>query len=125
MPTVMLKRSMTIAGEKPGAHAGEEAGAHAGEEPGAHAGEADGHDHAGESASAKVPDHKHIEAEAVKLSTGGTSRTWGLRLATVELRPFERTMTVPAMVVERPGRSSIAGRRAADGRGHANLATTG
>ena len=93
------------AGEKPGAHAGEEAGAHAGEEPGAHAGEADGHDHAGESASAKVPDHKHIEAEAVKLSQAAQQNV-GMRLATVELRPFERTMTVPAMVVERPGRST-------------------
>ncbi len=31
----------------------------------------------------------------------------GLQLAKVELRPFERTITVPAMIVERPGRSSI------------------
>ena len=31
----------------------------------------------------------------------------GLQLAKVELRPFERTITVPAMVVERPGRSTM------------------
>jgi membrane fusion protein, heavy metal efflux system len=31
----------------------------------------------------------------------------GLQLAKVELRPFERTITVPAMVVERPGRSAM------------------
>lgn len=83
-------------------HAGHD---HAAEAPGAHS-DADGHDHASESAGKKVPDHKHIEAEAVKLSTAAQENV-GLRLATVELKPFERTMTVPAMVVERPGRSSI------------------
>ena len=31
----------------------------------------------------------------------------GLKLAKVELREFERTITVPAMVVERPGRSAM------------------
>ncbi|MCC7086516.1 MAG: efflux RND transporter periplasmic adaptor subunit [Pirellulales bacterium] len=97
------------AGEKPDAHAGEAPDAHAGEAPDAHAGEApDAHAgeapdaHAGEASN----DHKHDEAAAVKLSTAAQENV-GLRLATVELKPFERTMTVPAMVVERPGRSSI------------------
>ena len=93
------------AGEAPGAHAGEKPDAHAGEAPDAHAGEAPGA-HAGEAHGEKTPDHKHIEAEAVKLSTAAQENV-GLRLATVELKPFERTITVPAMVVERPGRSSI------------------
>ncbi|MHB1038204.1 MAG: efflux RND transporter periplasmic adaptor subunit, partial [Pirellulales bacterium] len=91
--------------EKPGAHAGEAPDAHAGEAPGAHAGEAPGA-HTGEALGEKTPDHKHIEAEAVKLSQAAQANV-GLQLAKVELRPFERTMTVPAMVVERPGRSSI------------------
>ena len=89
------------AGEAPDAHVGEAPGAHAGEAPDAHAGEALG-THAGEATN----DHKHDEAAAVKLSTAAQENV-GLRLATVELKPFERTMTVPAMVVERPGRSSI------------------
>jgi membrane fusion protein, heavy metal efflux system len=90
------------AGEAPDAHAGEAPGAHAGEAPGAHTGEAPGA-HAGES---KVWDHKHDEAAAVKLSTAAQENV-GLQLAKLELKPFERTMTVPAMVVERPGRSNI------------------
>ena len=73
--------------------------------PGAHAGEADGRDHAGESGgkAAADADHNHIEAEAVKLSRTAQANV-GLQLAKVELRPFERTITVPAIVVERPGR---------------------
>lgn len=78
---------------------------HEAEKPGAHGGDEDGHDHASESLGQKVPDHKHVEAEAVKLSTAAQENV-GLRLAAVELKPFERTITVPAMVVERPGRSS-------------------
>ena len=93
--------------EAPDARSDGEAGHdHAGEEPGAHAGEADGHDHASESGGEKVPDHKHIEAEAVKLSQTAQANV-GLQLAKVELRPFERTITVPAIVMERPGRTNI------------------
>lgn len=75
----------------------------------------DEHDHEGEPADApageghadeKDADHKHEEAAAVKLSPTAQENV-GLRLAQVELRPFERTMTVPAMVVERPGRSAL------------------
>lgn len=93
--------------EAPDAHSDGEAGHdHAGEEPGAHAGGADGHDHASESGGEKVPDHKHIEAEAVKLSQTAQANV-GLQLAKVELRPFERTITVPAIVMERPGRTNM------------------
>lgn len=76
------------------------------EAPGAHGGEEDGHDHASESPGEKVPDHKHIEADAVKLSQSAQANV-GLQLAKVELRSFERTITVPAIVVERPGRTNI------------------
>jgi len=53
-----------------------------------------------------VADHKHDEAAAVSLS-GAAQQNVGIRLAKVELAPFERTITVPAMVVERPGRSNV------------------
>jgi cobalt-zinc-cadmium efflux system membrane fusion protein len=72
-------------------------GAHDGEDE--HAGE-DGH--VGET----VYDHKHDEAAAIKLSKQAQGNI-GLRLIKVELRPFERTMAVPGMVVERPGWSVL------------------
>lgn len=64
----------------------------------------DDHDH--EEADHKDADHKHEEAAAVNLSENAQSNV-GLRLGKVELRPFERTITVPGMVVERPGRSEL------------------
>jgi len=76
------------------------------EAPGAHGGEEDAHDHANEAPGEKVPDHKHIEAEAVKLSQAAQGNV-GLQLAKVESRPFERTITVPAIVMERPGQTNI------------------
>ena len=96
------------AGEAPDAHAGEKPDPHAGEAPNAHAGEAPGAHSPGEPAreGEATYDHKHDEAAAIKLSTAAQENV-GLLLATVELKPFDRTMTVPAMVVERPGRSSI------------------
>jgi membrane fusion protein, heavy metal efflux system len=87
-------------------HEAEKSGEHAGEAPDEHASEEDGHDHDGESHGKKTPDHKHIEAESVKLSQTAQANV-GLQLAKVELRPFERTISVPAMIVERPGHSSI------------------
>jgi len=68
--------------------------------------EADEHGHREASASSKQPDHKHCDADALKLSDAARD-TVGVRLAKVELRPFERTLTVPATIVERPGRSKI------------------
>jgi membrane fusion protein, heavy metal efflux system len=79
---------------------------HEDEESGEHAEEEEGHDHAGESAAEKAADHKHVEAEAVKLSQAAQSNV-GLQLAKVELRPFERTITVPAIVVERAGQTNV------------------
>lgn len=75
---------------------------HASEPSGAHEDEEDEHGHAGEAHGKKVYDHKHDEAAAIKLSKQAQGNI-GLRLAKVEMRPFERTMTVPGMVVERPG----------------------
>jgi len=65
-------------------------------------GEEDDHAHA-----QKVKyDHKHDEAAAIKLSQQARGNI-GLRTAKVELKPFERTITVPGIVVERPGWSVI------------------
>lgn len=96
-------------------HAEEAAGAHnhgeaghgrAGEEPGAHAGEADGRGHASETGGEAGYDHVHDEASAIKLSQQAQGNI-GLRTTKVELKPFERTITVPGMIVERPGWSTI------------------
>ena len=79
------------------AHAGEAADAHAGE---GHADEKDA------LPSSQEADHKHEEAAAVKLSPTAQENV-GLKLAKVERRAFERTITAPAIVVERPGRSAM------------------
>ncbi len=95
------------ASEAADAHGNGEAGHdHEAEAPGAHSDEEAGHDESTHSAAEEVPDHIHVETEAVKLSQAAQQNV-GMRLATVELRPFERTITVPAMVVERPGRSTV------------------
>jgi biotin carboxyl carrier protein len=49
-------------------------------------------------------DHQHDETAAVNLSQTAQGNV-GLQLAKVELRSFEKTISTPAMVVERPGRS--------------------
>lgn len=71
----------------------------------AHAREAD-MNAVGVDSAADDADHKHEEAAAVTLS-GTAQANVGLELAKVELRQFERTITVPSMVVERPGRSAM------------------
>ena len=85
-----------------------------------HDAEEDGHQHdeaegpAGEHAHAadkpapgEPPhDHEHDEAGCLALSKQAKANI-GLRLARVELRPFERTISVPGMVVERPGWSTL------------------
>ncbi|MCY2986460.1 MAG: hypothetical protein NTY19_01105, partial [Planctomycetota bacterium] len=102
-----------VAGHDDHDHQGEAADAHAGEAADAHAGEAaDAHE--GEESTLEQDshgkfegtDHKHEEAAAVKLSSTAQDNV-GLKLAKVELNAFERTITVPAMVVERPGRSAM------------------
>jgi membrane fusion protein, heavy metal efflux system len=57
-----------------------------------------GHAHAGKTKY----DHVHDEAAAIKLSKQARGNI-GLSTAKVELKPFERTITVPGIVVERPG----------------------
>jgi multidrug efflux pump subunit AcrA (membrane-fusion protein) len=59
-------------------------------------------EHEGEHAHEKKYDHEHNEASAIKLSEQARGNI-GLRLTKVALRPFERTITVPGIVVERPG----------------------
>lgn len=65
-------------------------------------GDEDEHAHGGK----KHYDHKHDDAAAIKLSKQAQGNI-GLQLARIELRPFERTITVPGMVVERPGWSVL------------------
>lgn len=65
----------------------------------------DGHDQKSPTARS-VSDHKHDEASAMRLSQNAQANV-GLRVAKVELKPFERTITVPGLVVERPGRSEM------------------
>lgn len=66
----------------------------------------EGHEHeAEEGAHAASADHEHVETEAVRLSRNAQQNV-GMQLAKVELRSFERTITVPGMIVERPGRST-------------------
>jgi multidrug efflux pump subunit AcrA (membrane-fusion protein) len=67
-------------------------------------GDGDEHEHA--HGGKKQYDHKHDDAAAIKLSKQAQGNI-GLHLARVALRPFERTMTVPGMVVERPGWSVL------------------
>lgn len=94
------------ADEAPGSHVDEAVDGHAEEVPGAHAGEEDGQDHAGEAGSQTATDHRHDEASAIKLSQQARANI-GLRTIKVELQPFERTITVPGLIVERPGFSRL------------------
>ena len=54
-----------------------------------------GHDHAA-----------HAELSSIKLSPQAQANI-GLKVAQVELRPFERTISIPGIMVERPGRSTV------------------
>lgn len=53
------------------------------------------HDHAG-----------HEEGNSLELSNQARSNI-GLKLATIELRPFEKTITVPGIITEKPGRTIV------------------
>jgi multidrug efflux pump subunit AcrA (membrane-fusion protein) len=55
----------------------------------------EGHDHAG-----------HDEANSLELSEQAR-RNIGLKVEKITLRPFERTIGVPGLIVERPGRSAV------------------
>jgi membrane fusion protein, heavy metal efflux system len=55
----------------------------------------EGHDHSG-----------HNEANSIEMSEQARKNI-GLRVAKIELQPFTKSVSVPGMVVERPGRSVI------------------
>jgi len=76
---------------------------HDGDEEKLHHGDGDEDEH---TPAHKTYNHKHDEAGAIKLSTQARGNI-GLRTAKVELKPFERTITVPGIIVERPGWSTI------------------
>ncbi len=69
----------------------------------------DGHDHASHAGeehpesveAAPAFDHRHNEAETIKLSAQAQANI-GVQLTRVELQPFDRSVTLPGMVVERP-----------------------
>jgi len=48
----------------------------------------------------------HQEGNSLELSSQARSNI-GLQLVTVELQPFEKTITVPGMITERPGRTTF------------------
>jgi cobalt-zinc-cadmium efflux system membrane fusion protein len=53
-------------------------------------------------------DHAHAggKADAIEVSATGLKNI-GFQATTVALRPFERTETIPAIVIERPGRTQV------------------
>mgnify|MGYP005846331881 CR=1 FL=1 len=67
-------------------------------------------DHDGEGDHIATPmdagDHQHSEAEAITLGVAGRKNV-GVRLSKVTLGEFQRTITVPAIAVERPGWSTM------------------
>jgi membrane fusion protein, heavy metal efflux system len=63
------------------------------------------HEHAAEK-SKTTTGHKHDEAATVKLSEPARKNI-GLRLMKVELASFERTLTIPGIIAERPGWSVL------------------
>jgi membrane fusion protein, heavy metal efflux system len=89
------------------AHEKEAHDEHEKEGPDAHAEE--GHDAHDEDAAEHKPEssgHRHDESATVALSTAAEENV-GVRTAKIERKSFERTITVPAMVVERAGRSHV------------------
>jgi multidrug efflux pump subunit AcrA (membrane-fusion protein) len=64
------------------------------------------HEHAGPEAHHDHDHPGHDEANSIELSEQARKNI-GLKLLEVKLQDFERTITVPAMVVERPGRSTL------------------
>jgi membrane fusion protein, heavy metal efflux system len=90
-------------------HKGEEGDAHKGnKDHDDHDGEKGHDDHEGEEEGEEHghEGHQHDEAASVKLSPAAQANV-GVQVATVALKPFERTITVPATVVEQPGRSHV------------------
>jgi membrane fusion protein, heavy metal efflux system len=93
------KKAHDHEGEEKDGHEGEEKDAHEGEEGHAHEGE-----HEGEEAGHEG--HQHDEASTVRLSAAAQANV-GIRVARLETKPFERTITVPATIIEQAGRSHV------------------
>ncbi|MEX0937949.1 MAG: efflux RND transporter periplasmic adaptor subunit [Pirellulales bacterium] len=70
-----------------------------------HAHDDHGHDHSHPHAAHGEDEHSHDAPNVIVLSDEAELNV-GLKLAKVELGPFERTVTIPGMVIERPGRST-------------------
>ncbi len=94
------------ANEAPGSHDAEAVDGHVGEMPGSQVEDADGHDHVSETGGEATFDHRHDEASAIKLSQQARANI-GLSTIKIELQPFERTITVPGLIVEQPGFSRL------------------
>lgn len=69
------------------------------------------HDEAEKGASSHEASHNHDhpgheEGDSLELSEQARSNI-GLELATVELKPFDKSITVPGIITERPGRTTV------------------
>lgn len=106
--SLLAGRQGGLAEQDHAAEDGHDHAAHAAEDHdhAAHAGEqeteAEHEAHAGESESG----HVHDEAGAISLSKQARANI-GLESTRVELRPFEKTISIPGLVVERPGWSKL------------------
>jgi cobalt-zinc-cadmium efflux system membrane fusion protein len=70
-----------------------------------HAGVEDDGDHAGHSHGMKShPGHDDLTALGISTQA---EQTIGLKVCRIELKPYQRSIIVPAMIVERPGRSVV------------------
>lgn len=85
-----------VLGAIDGSHGTEHGDAKHGDEPGGHSDEGhDGHDHAA-----------HAKTDSLELSKQAQANI-RLKVGKVELSTFERTITIPGMLRERPGRSTV------------------
>lgn len=69
-----------------------------------------GHDHGADDSSCDdhpAADHSGHDEATVLILSDQALRNVGLRTTTIVLRAFDRTVTLPAMIVERPGRTCI------------------
>ena len=85
-----------VLGALDGSHGTEHGDAKHGDEPGGHADEGhEGHDHAA-----------HAKTDSLELSKQAQANI-RMKVGKVELSTFERTITIPGMLRERPGRSTV------------------
>ncbi len=92
VPTLRERMLGALGGSR---EAGQDGAEHV-DEPGAHADEGhEGHDHAG-----------HSKTDSLELSKQAQANI-RLKVGKVELSTFERTITIPGMLRERPGRSTV------------------